>query len=97
MDVGKLEHSGLFTAKIAFFLLCHKDRDAIIQQARQLTAVGDCIAIHFDARATKEACARIQAALADNPNVAFARFHIKCGWGEWSLVQATLYVVEVAV
>jgi hypothetical protein len=43
------------------------------------------------------AYARIQAALADNPNVAFARRRIKCGWGERSLVQATLYVVEVAV
>ena len=73
MDVGKLEHNGLFMAKIAFILLCHKDPDAIIQQARQLTAAGDCIAIHFDARAPKEAYALIQAALNDNPNVAFAR------------------------
>ncbi|WP_392336940.1 DUF5928 domain-containing protein [Loktanella salsilacus] len=84
-------------AKIAFILLCHKDPDAIIQQARQLTAAGDCIAIHFDARAPKEAYALIQAALHDNPNVAFARRRIKCGWGEWSLVQATLYAVEAAV
>lgn len=97
MDVGKLEHNGLFMAKIAFILLCHKDPDAIIQQARQLTAAGDCIAIHFDARAPKEAYALIQAALHDNPNVAFARRRIKCGWGEWSLVQATLYAVEAAV
>ena len=84
-------------AKIAFILLCHKDPDAIIQQARQLTAVGDCIAIHFDARAPKEAFARIQSALADNPNVTFATRRIKCGWGEWSLVQATLHAVEAAV
>ena len=97
MDVGKLEHNGLFMAKIAFILLCHKDPDAIIQQARQLTAAGDCIAIHFDARAPREAFAHIQAALNDNPNVAFARRRIKCGWGEWSLVQATLYAVEAAI
>ncbi|WP_394151944.1 DUF5928 domain-containing protein [Loktanella salsilacus] len=84
-------------AKIAFILLCHKDPDAIIQQARQLTAAGDCIAIHFDARAPKESYAHIHDALADNPNVAFARRRIKCGWGEWSLVQATLYAVEAAV
>ncbi|WP_089900961.1 DUF5928 domain-containing protein [Loktanella fryxellensis] len=84
-------------AKIAFILLCHKDPDAIIQQARQLTAVGDCIAIHFDARAPREAYDRIQTALADDPNVAFASRRIRCGWGEWSLVQATLYAVEAAV
>ena len=84
-------------AKIAFILLCHKDPDAIIQQARQLTAAGDCIAIHFDARAPKEAYALIQGALADNPNVTFANRRIRCGWGEWSLVQATLHAVEAAV
>ncbi len=84
-------------AKIAFILLCHKDPDAIIQQAQQLTAVGDCMAIHFDARAPREAYDKIRAALAGNPNVTFARTRIKCGWGEWSLVQATLYAVEAAV
>jgi len=39
----------------------------------------------------------IRSTLADNPNVAFARKRIKCGWGAWSLVQATLYAVEAAV
>ena len=84
-------------AKIAFILLCHKDPDAIIQQAEQLTAVGDYIAIHFDARAPREAFERIQNALKGNPNVAYAKKRIKCGWGAWSLVQATLYAVEAAV
>ncbi len=83
-------------AKIAFILLCHKDPDAIIQQARRLTAAGDYMAIHFDARAKPEHFERIQDALADNPNVTFAKKRIKCGWGAWSLVQATLYAVEAA-
>lgn len=84
-------------AKIAFILLCHKDPDAIIEQAERLTAVGDYMAIHFDARAKPEHFAKIKTALKDNPNVAFARKRIKCGWGAWSLVQATLYAVEAAV
>ena len=84
-------------AKIAFILLCHKDPEAIVQQAEQLTAVGDYIAIHFDASAPKEAFSYIYEHLSDNPNVAFAKKRIKCGWGEWSLVQATLHAVEAAV
>ena len=84
-------------AKIAFILLCHKDPDAVIKQAQSLTAVGDYMAIHFDARAPKAAYDRIRKALADNPNVAFAKRRVKCGWGEWSLVQATLNAVETAV
>ena len=83
-------------AKIAFILLCHKDPEAIIQQAGQLTAAGDCMAIHFDARAPADAYARIRAGLAGNPNVTFARARVKCGWGEWSLVQATLHAVAAA-
>ena len=84
-------------AKIAYILLCHKDPEAIIGQAEMLTAAGDYISIHFDARASAQAFAAIQDALGDNPNVAFARKRIKCGWGEWSLVQASLYAVEAAV
>lgn len=84
-------------AKIAFILLCHKDPEAIIQQVERLTAVGDYVAIHFDASANPEHFAVIEEAFHDNPNVAFAVKRIKCGWGEWSLVQATLYAVQGAV
>ncbi|AHM04786.1 EpsK domain protein [Roseibacterium elongatum DSM 19469] len=83
-------------AKIAFILLCHKDAPAIIRQAERLTATGDYVSIHFDARARPEAFAQIRDALKDNPNVVFAK-RIKCGWGEWSLVQATLNAVQAAV
>ncbi|MEQ9258604.1 MAG: DUF5928 domain-containing protein [Roseovarius sp.] len=84
-------------ARIAFILLCHKDPEAIIRQARMLTAVGDYMAIHFDASASQEHYRQIRAALEGNPNVTFARRRIRCGWGEWSLVQASLHAVEAAV
>jgi hypothetical protein len=84
-------------AKIAYILLCHKDPLAIIRQAERLTAVGDYMAIHFDASASRTHFEQITTALRDNPNVTFAKKRIKCGWGEWSLVQATLNAVESAV
>lgn len=84
-------------ARIAYILLCHKDPDAIIKQAERLTAAGDYMSIHFDARAKAEDYDRIRSALSDNPNITFARRRIKCGWGEWSLVQATLNALEPAV
>ncbi|KIC51774.1 DUF5928 domain-containing protein [Tateyamaria sp. ANG-S1] len=84
-------------AKIAYILLCHKDPDAIIKQAERLTAAGDYMSIHFDARANPAHFAQITKALKHNPNVTFAHRRIRCGWGEWSLVQATLYAVESAV
>jgi hypothetical protein len=76
-------------ARIAFILLCHKDVEGIIAQAQRLTQAGDFVAIHFDARAAAKDFERIRTALKDNASVAFARRH-KCGWGEWSLVAATL-------
>lgn len=84
-------------AKIAYILLCHKDPEAIIRQAERLTATGDCMAIHFDASAKPEHYAQIRKALNGNANVTFARKRVKCGWGEWSLVQATLNAVQAAV
>ncbi|WP_417259891.1 DUF5928 domain-containing protein [Celeribacter sp.] len=83
-------------ARIAFILLCHRDPEAIVQQAERLTAAGDFISIHFDARGGKEAYNTVKTALSRNPNVTFAHKRIKCGWGAWSLVQATLYAVEAA-
>ncbi|MEP4198480.1 MAG: DUF5928 domain-containing protein [Aliishimia sp.] len=84
-------------AKIAYILLCHKDPDAVIKQAEQLTAVGDYMSIHFDASAARSDFEQIHAALIENPNITFATKRIKCGWGEWSLVQATLYAIEAAL
>ena len=95
-NLRKVEDSDSRMAKIAFILLCHKNPEAIINQANRLTAAGDYMAIHFDARAKKEHFEQIKGALAENPNVTFAKTRIKCGWGGWSLVQATLYAVQAA-
>lgn len=83
--------------QIAYILLCHKDPEGVVAQALRLTAVGDYVAIHFDARANPADYGRIREALANNPQVTFARRRVKCGWGEWSLVAATLEALRAAV
>ncbi|WP_126978256.1 DUF5928 domain-containing protein [Frigidibacter oleivorans] len=83
-------------ARIAFILLCHKDPEGIVRQAERLTATGDYMAIHFDGRARAADYALIRDRLAGNPNVVFARRRVKCGWGEWSLVEASLLATEAA-
>ena len=82
-------------AKIAFLLLVHKDPDRVIQQARALTVHGDGVAVHADARMPARQFAKLKAGLADTPNVTFAR-RVKCGWGEYSLVQASLNLIKAA-
>ncbi len=82
-------------ARIAYILLCHRNPDAIVRQAKLLTSQGDSLAIHVDARAGKGVFDAIQTGLRGNTNVVFAK-RVKCGWGEWSLVQATLNAVKAA-
>ena len=83
-------------ARIAYLLLCHKDPAGIIALAERLTAAGDYVTIHFDRRADTAQYHQIQSALAANRRVAFTKRRIKCGWGEWSLVEATLLAVTTA-
>ncbi|TQS71627.1 beta-1,6-N-acetylglucosaminyltransferase [Rhodobacteraceae bacterium] len=84
-------------ARIAFILLTHKDPEAIIRQAARLTAAGDFVSIHFDARAKPADFQKIRDGLGSNPSVCFSKKRLKCGWGEWSLVAATLEAVSAAV
>ena len=84
-------------ARIAYILLCHKDAEGVIAQARRLTAAGDYVAIHFDGNASAADFDRICTALTPNPGVAFTGRRVKCGWGEWSLVEASLLAVRAAV
>ena len=84
-------------AKIAYILLCHKDPEGVIAQAQRLTDAGDYISIHFDGRADTADFELIRSRLSMNPGVTFARRRIKCGWGGWSLVEATLLAIKAAV
>lgn len=83
--------------QIAFILLAHKDPKGLVAQAQRLTATGDFVSIHFDRNAKPEDFAAIRAALDGNPQVTFAAKRLKCGWGAWSLVGATLEAVRSAV
>jgi hypothetical protein len=84
-------------ARIAFILLCHKDPEGIAAQAESLTAAGDCVAIHFDGNAAEADYRRLRDRLSGNPGVVLCTRRVKCGWGEWSLVEGTLVAVRAAV
>ncbi len=97
MPPSKRKAQGDWVTKLAFILLCHKDPERVAAQADLLTRHGDYVVIHHDARAPKSDHASLRTALGDNQNVSFARKRIKCGWGEWSLVRATLVALATAM
>jgi hypothetical protein len=83
-------------ARVAYILLCHRDASAIISQVRLLMAGGDFVSVHIDANAGAAIHAEVENALEGEANVVFAK-RVACGWGEWSLVQATLNAVSAAL
>ena len=83
-------------AKIAFLLLCHKRADRVLEQARVLTSAGDYVVIHGDANAGPDFAEALRSGIADIPNVRLSPAE-RCGWGEWSLVKATLNMIRTAM
>ncbi len=84
-------------ARIAYIMLTHKDPEGVVAQAERLTAGGDFVSIHYDARASQKDFDHIVSRLAENSGVTFPKRRVKCGWGEWSLVEATLLAIRAAV
>lgn len=82
-------------SKIAYILLCHKDPDRIIEQARILISADDYLVIHFDRNAPVDAFRKVSQAFDGHAAVRFAK-RVACGWGEWSLVQASLNALQTA-
>lgn len=83
--------------EIAFLLLCHKEPEAVIAQVRALVAAGDRVVVHHDANAPALDHERLRAALAPLPGVVFTPRRHACGWGDWSLVAATLTLLRAAL
>lgn len=81
--------------KIAYLLLCHRNADSVIDQAKALVEAGDVVAIHFDKRGHPADFAKLRDTFKNEPSVAFAN-RVQCGWGEYSLVQATLNLLNAA-
>ena len=84
-------------AQIAYILLCHRDPDTVVALAQSLTQAGDYVVVHCDARAPRSVFAALRAGLGDVPGVVFTPRRIRCGWGEWSLVAATLEGLRTGV
>ena len=82
--------------RIAFLLLCHKRPDRVLEQVRILTSAGDFVAIHPDLNAGSAFSDALRKGIAGNPNAVVAP-QVRCGWGEWSLVRASLNMAQTAM
>lgn len=82
--------------QIAFLLLAHKNPRAVVEQVRVLTGCGDCVAVHYDAKASWSDWLILVEGLAGLPRVHLVTDRLRGGWGQWSLVAATLRLAQSA-
>ena len=79
--------------RLAFVIIAHEAPDPLIELAKTLTSEGDSVVIHYDRRSANEHFAELEKAFSGEQKVLFAP-RVACGWGEYSLVQATLNGLE---
>lgn len=67
-----------------------------MEQVRALTRAGDYVVVHADRAAGDAFARRMAAGIAQNARAVMAD-RVRCGWGEWSLVRASLNMIEAAL
>lgn len=80
--------------KIAYALLVHDRPDLVARLATRLTDAGGIVAIHFDAKAGHRAAGEVIAAMPRNAESVLWAKPVSVGWGEWSMIEATLNCVR---
>jgi hypothetical protein len=83
--------------RIAYLLLCHTDPHAVIEKARAFSRAGDRVAIHCDRRAGRRFARQVAEGVRGDPAIVLTRRRVRCGWGDWSLVRATLELMRTAL
>ncbi|MEM8554022.1 MAG: DUF5928 domain-containing protein [Pseudomonadota bacterium] len=78
-------------------LLVHKDAAAIVRQARLLASQGDAVVVHVDGGASADTWLGVVEGLAGVPGVHLLRNRVRCGWGHWSLVDASLRLARAGL
>jgi hypothetical protein len=81
-------------ARLGFVMLAHAELARAAQMARHLAERGYPVALHLDRKIPVDDLQAIKADLADLQNVLFAP-QFDCGWGLWSMVEATQASAEL--
>jgi hypothetical protein len=79
--------------RIAFAILAHQNPSRVVELARALAAHGDAVVLHYDANSAIAEYEAVREELSGAGCVLFAE-RARCGWGEFSLVQATLNCLD---
>src|SRR5579863_4912418 len=79
--------------KRAFAIVAHGNARLVERLVGILVAEGHQVAVHYDLKSASSGYQRLLRSFAGSPAVRFAR-RVKVGWGQWSIVEATLNCLE---
>ncbi len=79
--------------KIGFVLIAHGSATVVERLIRLLVSAGHTVAVHYDLKSSAAAFEHLTRSFAGNASVRFAK-RVRVGWGEWSVVQATLNCLD---
>ncbi|MEH6360194.1 MAG: beta-1,6-N-acetylglucosaminyltransferase [Amylibacter sp.] len=80
--------------KLGFIILAHQDLHRTGQLVKFLAKNNCPVSLHIDQNASHEEVSKLKASLNHIENVVFSKRE-RCGWGQFSIVQATLNAAEV--
>lgn len=83
--------------QIVFVLLAHNAASLVARVARTMTATGHRMVIHYDAKVPDSEFAALEGMLSDLGDRVRLAPRVEVGWGEWSVVQATLNAIDEIV
>ena len=84
-------------AKITFIILAHENADHVADLASLLTEWDPHAnaVIHYDANSPSGQFERLKARTAASPRIHLVEDRLKCGWGNFSLVDAVVRALRV--
>lgn len=84
---------------VTFILLCHDSAERVITLVRQLLEEDpDCrVIVHLDKKSPKNTFRKLVSALDDEPHCHLMQNRVRCGWGQWGLVEAPLRALRYAL
>ncbi|CAN5385780.1 hypothetical protein BH10PSE7_BH10PSE7_28960 [soil metagenome] len=80
--------------KVAYALLAHENPALVGRLAGRLLEAGGIVAIHYDLKAGADARSAVEAAMAPAAGDVLWAERVSVGWGEWSIIAATLNCVQ---
>ncbi|MBE2169946.1 MULTISPECIES: beta-1,6-N-acetylglucosaminyltransferase [unclassified Cobetia] len=81
---------------ISYLILCHDSPDRIVRLVTRILSDDETgqVVIHFDKNSSRAKFNELKARLHGTSRCHILENRVRCGWGQWSLVKATMWMLR---